>query len=282
MNLIFHLFRLKIIRPPQTHLFEDIASTPTDIIKSAIREKPSKEIRKGNDWHIGNIEDVGDNGLFFALGRVTKSIKEKYDEKTGDFIDIEDEQAPYTYVFLDLEHQVCAIAHKPKISQKVTYAARNLAKLLAETEVAKASALTFDIPELHDPSEFVEQVKNAFSIKEFSISFSPPNPWDVEEDYHKPMENLLRASNGSTGSTKINGEQLDNDTIGQLASSAASTGNKASAKIQVEENGPTVSKKLGGNPATLSGAELITEEEKKTFLTKIIEAYKSIRTGGSQ
>lgn len=282
MNLIFHLFRLKLVRAPQAHLFEDTTSSPAEIIKTAIMEKPSKEIREGNDWHIGNIEEVGTNGLLFALGRVTKSIKEKYDEETGNFLDIEDEHAPYTYVFLDLEHQVCAIAHKTRISQKVNSAARNLAKLLAETDIAKESKFTFDIPELNDPSEFVEQVKKAFSIKEFSISFSPPNPWDVEKDYHGPMENLLKASNGSSGATKINGEQLDNDVIGELAASAASTGNKASAKIQIEENGPTITKKLGGNPATLSETELVTEDEKQSFLLRIIEAYKSIRAGGTQ
>jgi hypothetical protein len=194
MNLLFTLFRIKIIRPSQVDFFEDVQQSHSDIIKAAINEKPFKEIRKGHVWHIGNIEEVGEEGLFFALGRVKKLITDKYDENSGDFVDVEDEQAPYTHVFIDLEYQICAIAHKAKVSQQVTGSAKNLAKLLAVTNVASQNYFMFDVPEL---------ISNAFVVKEFNISFSPPNPWDVEKDFHKPMENLLQQTGGAGGQQKL-------------------------------------------------------------------------------
>lgn len=282
MSIIFYLYRLKIERSKEPSLFEDTTSTPSEIIRAAIEEKPFKEIRKGNTWHIGNIEQIGDTGLFFAFGRVTKSIVEKFDEEAGDFIEESEEQAPYTYVLLDLKYQVCAVAHKYKIAPKVSQIANNLAKLLNETSVATDNNLRLVMAEISDPHEFLEYVRNAYVIRKFDVSFSPPNPWDVEEDFQKPMEKFLDVTGGSKGKTTIQGGNLEKGPIEKLASAAAATGNTASVQLKQEEDQDFVTIRIGGNPTTLSTNEIATQDEKKTLLTKVTELYKSVRSAGEQ
>ncbi len=280
MSITFYLYRLKIERPKEPGLFDDTAILPSDVIRAAIEEKPSKEIRKGNIWHIGNIEQVGKTGLFFAFGRVTKSIVEKYNEEDGNFCDEPDEQAPYTYVILDLEYQVCAVAHKSKIAPKVSQIASNLAKLLNETSKAKDNNLKLVMAEISDPHEFLEYIRNAYIIRKFDVEFSPPNPWDVEQDFQKPMENLLDETGGQKGKTTIQGESLEKDPIEKLAAAAAATGNSASAQLKQEQNGNFITKNIGGNPTSLSTNEIATQDEKRSFLSKVIELYQSIRNAG--
>ncbi len=282
MNITFYLYRLKIERSEQRDLYEDTNSTASEIICAAIQEKPSKEIRKGNTWHIGNIEQIGETGLFFAFGRVTKSIVEKYDEEAGNFLDEPQRQAPYTYVIFDLENQVCAVAHKSKIAPKVSDIANNLAKLLNETNKAKGSNLKFVMAEIKDPHEFLEYVRNAWEIKRFDIEFGQPNPMDVEQDFQKPMQKLLGKTGGSKGKTTIQGENLEKDPIEKLAAAAAATGNSASARLKQEKDSKYVTKKLDGNPATLATNEIATQGEKVTLLSKIITKYQSIRNAGEQ
>ena len=281
MSITFYLYRLKTERSAeQQSLFEDNKSSPAEIIKGAIEEKPSKEIRKGNIWHIGNIEEIGENGLFFAFGRVTKSIVEKFDEEAGNFREESDEQAPYTYIVLDLEYQVCAVAHKPKIAPKVSQIASNLAKLLNETNRAQNNSVKLVMAEISDPHDFLEYLRNAYSIQRFDIEFSPPNPWDVEPDFLKPMERVLDETGGKKGKTTIQGESLEKDPIEKLASAAAATGNSASAKLKQDKEGVSVTKKIGGNPTTLSTDEISTANEKENLLYQIVAKYKSVRNSG--
>jgi len=280
MSITFYLYRLKIERSKEPGLFDDTSSSPSDIIRAAIEEKPSKEIRKGNIWHIGNIEQVGETGLFFAFGRVTKSIVEKYNEEDGNFSDEPEEQAPYTYVILDLEYQVCAVAHKSRIAPKVSQISRNLAKLLNETSKAKDNNLKLVMAEISDPHEFLEYIRNAYIIRKFDVEFSPPNPWDVEQDFQKPMENLLDETGGQKGKTTIQGESLEKDPIEKLAAAAAATGNSASAQLKQEQDGNFITKKIGGNPTSLATDEFATQDEKKSLLSKVIALYQSIRNAG--
>jgi len=282
MNITFYLYRLKIERSKEPGLFDDTTSSPSDIIRAAVEEKPSKEIRKGNIWHIGNIEQVGDTGLFFAFGRVTKSIVEKFDEEAGNFREESEDQAPYTYIILDLEYQVCAVAHKSKIAPKVSQIANNLARLLNETSVAKDNNLNLVMAEISDPHEFLEYVRTAYVIRKFDVGFSPPNPWDVEADFQKPMEKFLEVTGGSKGKTTIQGESLEKDPIEKLASAAAATGNSASVQLKQEKDQNFVTKKIGGNSTTLTTDEFATQDEKRTLLSKVIGLYQSVRDAGEQ
>lgn len=274
---LFYLYRLKIERSDTPSMFDDQTREPGQVILSAIEEKPSQEIRKGQTWHIGNIQKVAKGTVFFALGKVTKATHELYDEVKGDFVEEPLEEAPHTYVAVDLGLQVCAIAQKSKIAPKVDAIARNLAKLLSVSREAEIGHLAFTLSDISDPDEFLELVRNAERITEFEMTLSPPNPWDVERQFHRPMEEFVRAANGVQGKSSVKGDDLNTEVIEDLARSAASTGNKAKARIKSTEDAKPVLKHLDGNPVTVSADELVTDEEKQGLFSTIREAYRRVR-----
>ena len=99
-TILYHLYRVKFIKPAQISLFGE-TPTPANKFWRALSEKPSKELRRSNVWHIGNIEAFDDNTGCFAVGRTTKTTTEKYNDQTGDFIEELDDKSPYTYVIYD-------------------------------------------------------------------------------------------------------------------------------------------------------------------------------------
>lgn len=274
---VFYLYRLKIERPETPSIFDDQSRSPGDIILASIEEKPSEELRKGQSWRIGNIQKLSADTVFFALGKITKATHELYDEALGDFVAEALEEAPHTYVAVDLEYQVCAIAQKTKIAPRVDNIAKNLAKLLSASNVAELGHLEFTLSEISDPDEFLELVRNAVRISEFEMTFSPPNPFDVNRQFHKPMEEFLQAAHAQQGKTAIKGESLEAEVIEDLARSAASSGNKAKARIQSEEDAKPTLKHLDGNPVTVSVDEIVTDDEKAGLFARIREAYRRVR-----
>lgn len=274
---IFYLYRLKIERPETPSIFDDQSRSPGGIILAAIEEKPSEELRKGQSWRIGNIQKLSTGTVFFALGKITKATHELYDEALGDFVAEALEEAPHTYVAVDLEYQVCAIAQKTKIAPRVDNIAKNLAKLLSASNVAELGHLEFTLSEISDPDEFLELVRNAVRISEFEMTFSPPNPFDVNRQFHKPMEEFLQAAHAQHGKTAIKGESLEAEVIEDLARSAASSGNKAKARIQSNEDAKPTLKHLDGNPVTVSVGEIVTDDEKAGLFARIREAYRRVR-----
>jgi hypothetical protein len=93
----YSLFRAKFVRSIQTSLFDFNKLTPEDIFIASLNERPSGELRIGNNWHIGNIEKFSNTTGYFAIGRTTKSTIEKFDDTTGNFIEEEVEEGPYTH-----------------------------------------------------------------------------------------------------------------------------------------------------------------------------------------
>lgn len=274
---IFYLYRLKIERSETPSIFDDPSRSAGDIIRSAIEEKPSEELRKGQSWRIGNVQNLSDETIFFALGKITKATHELYDESRGDFVEEAFEEAPHTYVAVDLEYQVCAIAQKTKIAPRVENIAKNLAKLLTASRVARDSHLAFTLSEISDPEEFLTLIRNSIRISEFEMTLSPPNPFDVERQFHRPMEEFLQATNAHEGKTGIKGQDLESSIIEDLARSAASTGNKAKARILSEgEDRPTL-KHLDGNPVTVAVEDIVTDDEKRSLLSRIRDAYRRVR-----
>lgn len=273
----FYLYRLKI-EPPALPL-GDRSRSQRDIIISAIREKPSRQLPRGPTWRIGNVQEFGTGAVFFALGKITESTRGLYDESRGDFVEQALEEALHTYVAVDVELQVCAIAQKGTVTSRVDTTARNLAKLLSASGAAEQGALVFGLSKINDPEEFLSLVRNAVRISGFSMTFSPPNPFDVERQFHQPMEQLLRETRADNGKTSIKGKQLDPDIIENLSRSAASTGNMATARIQSEGDSKPMLKKLGENALTIAVDEISTDNEKRSVFDRIREAYRHVRGG---
>lgn len=277
--MIFQLFRLKVER--DADLFANANVTPSSLISKALAERPKAETRKNQLWRIGNYEvlDKTGNVVFFAFGKVTKSKKDTYDEESGSFIEQEGEDAPHTYALVDANIQVCAIAPNYKVSQSVASVARNLANSLSMTTTASETRTRFRVDPIMDPQSFIDLLKSAERIVEFEIGFTRPNPFDVNRQFQRPMEELLQETDGVEGTAKIKGEALGSEPLEELARSAAASGNSASARIQLQEDAAPKKRKLAGNQANISSEQVATLDEKRTLWGIIKQKYSEIRQG---
>ena len=275
--LEFQLFRIEVYPPLQGRLWEQ-PKTRSEILQEVINSLPSAKLRRGMVWHVGNVSKIDENGLYFRLGRITRSTREVYHDSR--FEEQEFEEAPYTHVLLDLPLEVCAIARKIKLAAKTSRIARQFVRLLDKSEGNVRFQADFDIKEIYDPTDFLTHLNQAISISKFWVTFSKPNAFDVNEDFIRPMQKLLDESEGEDGKTEIEGENLNPGTLGELARSAASVGNDAGALLQTQERWPRVRKSLKGNPATFNTDEDVsTDEQKKSILSGIRQLYQRLRSG---
>lgn len=171
------------------------------------------------------------------------------------------------------------IEPKSKLSPTVKGIARSIEKLFNQYIANDAVGYGYDrieISEIWDPENFINQIKQSYMVVGFTVYFSRPNPFDVEADFHRPMERYLQATNGDKGKTTIQGTDLDRDEIENIARSVASTGNDVSARIRVDKGQRLVTKHLKGDPVEVT----VEEEEKKdssSLFEKIREVYSRIR-----
>lgn len=270
--LEFQLFRLKVYPPKQGRLFAENKSR-TEILIDAIKGLPEAELRKGIIWHLGNLEFLDCCGCYFRLGRNAKSNIEVYED--GNFIEEEFSIAPYTHVILDAEIEICAIAKKPRLALTASGIAKKFMRLLNESQ--KSTGVEFEAGEISDPKDFVAYLKQSFSISQFWITFSRPNPIDQDEMYMKPFEKLLEEANGRKGKAELKGEDLQHSTIERLTKSAAKTGDDAGAVFKNAERGPNIRKRLRGNPVTIKAEEPSDVKGINRLLKKIREEYHGIR-----
>ena len=280
----FFLFRIKIER--SSSLFADLAD-PTlshgEIILAAIEKKGSHSLRNGQQWRIGNLERLNDTSVFFALGRIAQKTRDLYDDEAGNFVEVPSDEAPHTYVVVDLELQVCAIARKTIVSRTTMAAAKNLQSILNATHKRdpETSHLTFALSPIEDPESFIDLIKSAFRVSEFTVQFSLPNPTDTEEQFMKPMQRYLQDARGNRGQTTIRGEELDTDLIEQMARSAASSGNGARARIQSAPDSQPAMRRSVGSQANVAKEEIATDDDKRQLAKLIRAAYRRIRNPGS-
>ena len=148
----FQLFRITVYPSKQINMFEGQKS-PSEILKETVLTLPSAELRKGIIWHIGNISSIKDDGLYFRVGRTSKSTIAVYQD--GNFADEEFETAPYTHVILDVPLELCAIARNTKLSPKTTGIANQFIRLLNGSDYAHLVQANFEIGEINGPEDFV-------------------------------------------------------------------------------------------------------------------------------
>jgi len=272
---VLYLFRIKVIKTDQRDLFEHNEGRG-DFLSELIFSKPSEELREGYIWHIGNVKEINAEGILFAAGRTTKKSKELYDEELKDFLEVEDEESPFTYVYYERKFSVLGIEPKSKLSPTVKGIARNLEKLLNSQTVTKNNGVEIEISEIWDPEGFLRQVRQAYAVVGFTVNFGKPNPFDVEKDFHKPMEKYLEETGGSKGKATVQGEDLDREKIEEVTRSVASTGNDASARLRQRQGQRPVTKHLQGDPVSvpLEGDE---KRDALNLLGRIREAYHRVR-----
>lgn len=270
-----YMFRIKVIETNQITLFKT-SSDRTKLLTKIINEKPSVELRKGYIWHIGNVDNIGDDGLLFAVGRTTKTSKELYDDATGNFLEVDDVESPFTHILFDKYYSTLGIVPKRRLAPTVKGIARNLEKLLNHHSIPQNEGIRIEISEIPDPEGFLHHIQTAYQVTSYTVEFGEPNPFDVDDDFHRPMENYLRATGGQNGKTTVSGEDLNRDSIERVTRSIASTGKNAKARIKEGPDQRPVSKSLNGNPVQIP----FSEEDKndmKVLLERFKKAYEEVR-----
>ena len=273
---LFHVFRLKVIRGAQGYLFHDDLDRRT-FLQFLLLRKPSHELRSGYVWHVGNLQPIDKDGFLFAIGRKTTASKERYDESTGDFIQVNDEESPFTYALYDMKYSVLAITPKSKLAPTTKGIANSIEKLFNADPYTSEFGVKIEVRQIPDPESFIKQLYSAFAVIGFTMEFSEPNPFDVEKDFHKPMEHLLENTGGNKGSTKVSGSDLNRDSLESLSRSVASVGNDASAKIRRAAGDRPMLRHLKGDPAgfTVEGENI--QADRSIIFQKLRETYQRIR-----
>lgn len=273
----FFLFRIKVIGGDQPSMFED-EQVPSTIITKLVRSKPSVQLRQGHTWHIGNVTSVEGLGLFFALGRTTSSTVERYNQDTQDFVEEDFEASPYTYILFDIDYQILAIAHKQKLSLTAKSTANQLSKLLNDVlNLGTPTDRRIEISTISDPSSFLTTMLEAYAVKRLTFEFGRPNPWDADRDIQQPLQSYLRQIEGDKGATTVEGSDLNRSTAEEIIKATAATGNDAKARIKKSADSGVTTIKLQGNPASMVGEEVETEEGRVDIFRRLRELYLNIR-----
>jgi hypothetical protein len=243
----YSLFRAKFIRPAQKSFLHDDL-TPGQMLLAAILEKPSIELLKGFQWHIGNVQMFSDATGYFAVGRTTKSTVEKFDNQTGNFIEEEQEESPYTHCVFDSTIGIIGIAKKPNLSRTTIGIANRLEELLSLATIAMRNQVAVQVRPIPNPDGFLKDIAKAFRVFSFTATFGGPNPFDADAYFQKPMSVYLSSANGEKGRTIINGDDLNREVLREVTRSTAATGNEASARIQKFPRQKAITINLKGDP----------------------------------
>jgi hypothetical protein len=243
----YSLFRVKFVKPrQQSFLHEEL--TPQQILLRAIDERPSDEVRVGYEWHIGNVRAFSEDAGYFAVGRTTTSTIEKFDASSGDFVEEEQQESPYTHCVFDSSIGIIGIAKKKNLSPTAKGIANRLEHLYSLTNVVKQNNVTVEVRPIPDPDGFLKALNSAFRVYRFTATFRGPNPFDADEFFQRPLSVYLSAANGSKGTASISGDDLNREVLAEVTRSTAATGNEAAARVQKTQQQKTVTINLKGDP----------------------------------
>lgn len=272
----FSLFRIKVLKDPQGDAFRREASAP-DILRMAIESRPGAESQRGRAWWIANIEPVASDGIYFRFGRNALRVMPVHDSTSGDFRQEKVEAAPHSHVIVDIPTEVCAIGHNSDLAAEPKAIARRLKHVLNRTSVTQEYGVRFHVSEISQPDTFLHGLETAYAVTSFTIYFTPPNPFDIKDDFHRQMEELAQDAGASTGRTVIRGKALDPERLTELTRSAAATGDNVRAKVVTEKGARPRAEALKGATARISNAAAETEQDRRGLLTRVRNAYNQIR-----
>lgn len=278
--LQFQLFRIQVFFPPQPRLptLGDDERDPATVLRGAIESRPERESKPGVRWHIGNVEPLGTDGMYFALGRTTRATMELYDEQAGNFSEMKYRTAPYTHVVVDVPLEVCCIARKTKLAEKTSGIARQLELLLSASDVVAARRVRIEVGEIADPEGFLRRIRDAYAVTEFSMKFRLPNAWDAETDYIKPRQRAVEELHATRGRTQFSGDALNKEALEELTRSSAATGDDASATIlEGKDKSSGVRIHLHGNNVLFRSEEPTSPERREQILDKMGKQYRRVR-----
>lgn len=271
----FHLYRIRSI-PMRSHVEPEDDAAGAILLTTVLRE-PDERLTRGGRWRIGNIERLNGNSIFFAFGRISRTSRIVYEESMRNFVEESSDEAPYTSVLIDMDFQLCAIARNAAVAQNTDSIARSLQNLINFTIDPNQSHLEFRIDVVNNPVQFLDLIRTAYRIRKVDVTLRPPNPFDVDDQFHKPMELVLREANASGGKISLNGEKLDPKFVETITKSATSGGDRVTARIQSEQGQKATTVRTVGNPVTFDARDPDGVRGLDSLVRTMREIYRRVR-----
>lgn len=275
-----HLYRIKVERPTEPELFT-VDAPNSEVVRTVVLSRPTARNYRGQAWHIGNVQEIDRTGLYFALGRTARSTQPVLDG-SGNFTEAMFETAPYTHALLDVDTEIVAVAKKASLAPDTAVLAHQLERTLENSKFAKQQKVGFSVSPISDPESFLRALKMAYSIKSFSVTFTKPNPIDVNRLFLEPMERLAREADASRGQATLRGDSLREEPLEDLSRSAAATGDDASARLQFEEGQRPVTRSLSADTVSITQDDLDSPEGRAAGLSKLRSEYHRVRSGDKE
>ncbi len=175
----YSLFRAKFIIPPQQSLLHGQLK-PSDYMRSAISARPSFRSKNGLEWNIGNLREFDESRGYFRFGRSSTSFIAKFDECSGNFIEEEQEESPFTHCVYDSTIGIVGIARKSELAPNTKSIANRLATVLSKSILVAEHNVCVEILPIPDPDGFIKEIQEAYKVFKFKATFKGPNPFDAD------------------------------------------------------------------------------------------------------
>jgi hypothetical protein len=274
--LWIHVVRIRCEVLAQGDLLR-IEREPTAIITEALLARPTANVGRGSEWHIGHSEILPNDGVIFQMGRTVSGPAPQFDVERHSFFEAEVERAPYTIGVFDQRHQTAGIIKKSGVSQSASEISAKLERLLNAVGNAEAANVRIVVDPINDPADFIEQLRDASAITKFSFTAAFPNPHDVERLIQRPAEEFTKAAGGERTKVEVEGESLNRELLEDLAKGVASTGDQAAASVRKDGSSRTKRIYLGRNPVLEPLEEGPSKSLYQTILTAVREGYDRVR-----
>lgn len=150
-------------------------------------------------------------------------------------------------------------------------------KLLNEPRFARDAGFRIVVDELRDPQNFIEQIRSSEKVTRFQFVAEFKNPHDVQGLIHRPAEEYNELIGGDKTTVETRGSDLDKEVIEEMARSAASVGDPASATIKDSDGAKSRTIYLRGTPLLEKVVFSGIEEMKEQMLIALRAAYNRLR-----
>ena len=218
----------------------DESARPSAVFQCVL-EKPRLPAIQGRPvWRVGKTAPIeGAKSSLFEFGKVTTAKRRDYDEQEGKFREYDDEDAPCTWMFIDMEAQILGIEPKNALAPKASGIAAAFERTLNHN-IGK-SGLSATIRLISDGGKFVDRLNDAYALLDFTVAMGQLNDGlDDDELVYKPLGKLQKAMRGKRIKADVGGESLDKKTAVLISESAMSMGNQVKAVIREKQGGRRV------------------------------------------
>lgn len=276
--MLFTLFRIICKQPYETSLFPSKIE-PREAILDLLKQQPSGEIREGYTWHVGNLNIVSEDYIWFRFGRISDAIVPQYDEIKKNFIDEESEQAPNALMLIDMHYQVIAIENKYQLHPKVTRIGSTFERILNEWLTATKQPIKVEIRELRDLEDIIQFISNSYRILGIEYEVARRNNWDVDEHVQRPHEYLLEFSNGDLATTEITGSNIHKEAAIKITRAINAKGRPVKIKAMRRPGEKATKKTSTDKHKTISVDKPKTNEDMVMTLDTVRLEYTNMRHG---